>query len=169
MTWYAVQMKSSYDRPNQYQALKDVLTSSYGLSEDDIWISGGGVKKNIYMGYVFIRTDESKQALWEKLSKERQIDSDIGIIEIPDDQMVGLMSEAYPEKPIEEISVLDVVEVDDTIYKRMFGIVVGIRDDGLYEIGIRMFSRTQFILLNQQQFHKVRSLFEIWKFPKRQK
>lgn len=168
MTWYAVQMKPHYDRPEQYQVLKDILVSSYGFSTEDIWISGGGVRKNLYMGYVFLKYHGDKQKLWEGLSRERQIDSGMGIVEIPEQQMEVMMGEAYPEKPEEDIDILDVVEIDDTIYRNMYGVVVGMRD-GLYEIGIKMFSMNHFILLPQKQFHKVRSLFEIWKFPKRQK
>ena len=167
MTWYAVQMKPHYDKPSQYQALKESLVNSHGLSPDDIWISGDGIKKNLYLGYVFFQSKEEKQKIWENIAKEKQIDSEMGIMEIPDSQMQIMMSEAYPEKPKEDISILDVVEVDETIYHHMYGIVVDIRDNDVFELGIKMFSRNQFILLNQQQFHKVRSLFEIWKFPKK--
>ena len=165
MKWYAVQIEPSLDRPSQYKALIEILLGEkYGLSPEQIWISGGGERPNIFMGYIFLHVEGDFKPVWESLSKERQICKDMSYLEIPDDQMKDMMESSYPEKPDESLNPLDVVKIDETLYRDLYGIVVDVRKDGRYELGLNFFKGCKFILLDRQKFHKVKSLFEIWKF-----
>lgn len=167
MKWYAIQIKQVYDRPSQYAVLKEILLSpKYGLTEDQIWISGDGVRENLYQGYVFLHMDGEFKDVWTELQRERLIDKDMGWVEIPDEQMNLMSSQAYPEKEHEEYNLLDVVMVDEGPWSKLYGIVTENRGKDQYEVGVKLHMKNFFLLLSQKKLHRCKSLFEVWKFKK---
>lgn len=166
MKWYAIQIKPVYDRPSQYRALKEILTTKYGILEENIWICGDAKRENLYQGYVFLQYGGDFAKTWEDLQKERLIEKESGYLEIPSNQMDVMLKEAYPEKEREEFNILDVVILDESPWNQLYGIVVDDKSSDVYEIGVKLHLKTHFLLLRENQIHRCKSLFEVWKFKR---
>ena len=165
--WNSIQVKDQYSSVAQLRILKQLLSDKYGIADDDIHIPGNCEVENPLGNYVFIRHDDFP-LLWMRLSTEKMVDNLLGHLEIPDDEMQGVLNESlHSESESGPLCLYDIVKVTCGTYANLYGVVIDAVDDK-YLVGFKFFSGTRTCEFDRGKLQKTGGLFEIWKFPARQ-
>lgn len=165
MSWYAFQVKDSYNRMSQYKEILDVLKSrKYQKNDLEIFISGNGKKENTICNYVFVKEDENINKLWEMLSQEKYFNLSMGYIEIPIEQMKEMIDDCAEKENI-SVRYGDIVYIENGPYRQLYGIVLEV-EKPCYEVGLNFCVGPLVVNLKSENIRVEKSLFEIWKMPR---
>ena len=169
MAWKAVQIKTLYNSNAQYKKLKELLIKSYGFKEEDLFFPGNFERKNPYDNYVFMNYNGDFLSIWGQLCKEKYISGYDGFLEVSDDEMQAAFGVNETSKEIpENLKLYDIVTISYGPYAKMFGLIMKIREKDV-EVGFNLFTGPQFKKVEKDLIIRLKSLFEIWKFPVRKK
>lgn len=169
MSWYAFHVKNIYNRPSQYRELMALLRDKYGKSDDDFFVPGYGKDENPYGTYFFVREDEQPAALWESLRQEKYVSWSDGTYPLDDADIEQMRS--YAPVPTERgFRFGDIAKVRKGELASLRGVVMGAGTEGFhgdFEVGFNLFQGPQFYRINEIDMEFERSIFEIWKFPRK--
>lgn len=164
MTWYAFQLKDTYNRITQYGELLNLLRNYYKKKPEDIFIAGNGKKENGICNYIFIKEDEANIGrFWGNLSQEKFFISAMGYVPIPENEFIALRQD-FEEKEKITVRYGDIIQVANGPYRKLWGIVLQVKEDNSYDVGFNFCAKSLIINLKPEQIKVVKSLFEIWKF-----
>ncbi len=165
MAWQAIQIKTLYNSNPQYKKLKNLLEKSYGFKPEDLFFPGNFERKNPYDNYVFLHYDGTDFiSMWNKLCKEKYIAGYEGFLTIPDEEMEQTLAHANDKEIPDDLKEYDIVTITYGPYAKMFGIIVKVGKKDC-EVGFNLFTGPQFKKVDKDIIKRVKSLFEIWKFP----
>lgn len=168
MAWAAFQVKTLYSSTPQYLKIKDLLMGeAYKFKEEELYFPGDLEKDNPMGSYVFVQVKsiEDFSIMWQSLSKTKYISASDGYLEIPDEQMQRMLNFSVESEKLDKIDLYDIVKVNHGPYAKMFGVVLSKKRKNMYGVGFKLFTGTQFKDLPLGHLTKVKSLFEVWKFP----
>lgn len=161
MYWRAFLVFRNFNTLYHYKEISCMLTYKYELSEDRIFIPGGGAVNNIFEGYIFIKGLDEDTA--SKIEAEKYFSREISSFLVSDDDVVSMM-ETVENLSKKQLKRGDVVKVTDGTYRWLYGIVT---NPGTVqsEVGFNLCSQSIFAKMDNTKLIYVKSLFEVLKFP----
>ena len=147
------------------------MSDEFGFKEEEMYFPGGFEKENPLGSYVFVQVekDQDFELMWPKIADKKYVSAFNGFLKIPDDQFQQMIDSHLTtdanESSLDNIFPYDIVKIPAGPYAKLYGVVTSIKKNDFYEIGFRFFTGPQFKDIQRNQLIRVKSLFDIWKFP----